>query len=134
MTVDTRTVVGRWEGLAATEMVWAVQAGGGRIVVEIDTADPLSAAPRPCVPAARVRATPEQLRALLRLAARVLEVVELREAEAAAGGAGKQSFGAEGLKNAAHTSGATATGGPGWPGPCPDGVTWERWLADNNVD
>ena len=27
-----------------------------------------------------------------------------------------------------------AGGGPGWPGPCPDGVTWERWLADNNVD
>jgi hypothetical protein len=29
---------------------------------------------------------------------------------------------------------ATATGGPGWPGPCPDGMTWERWLANNNVD
>ena len=26
------------------------------------------------------------------------------------------------------------SGGPGWPGPCPDGMTWERWLADNNVD
>jgi hypothetical protein len=25
-------------------------------------------------------------------------------------------------------------GGPGWPGPCPDGMTWERWLANNNVD
>lgn len=24
--------------------------------------------------------------------------------------------------------------GPGWPGPCPDGMTWEQWLADNNVD
>jgi hypothetical protein len=25
-------------------------------------------------------------------------------------------------------------GGPGWPGPCPDGMPWERWLAANNVD
>jgi hypothetical protein len=110
MNAGERTVVGRWEGLAATEMVWAVAHDGGRIVVEIDTADPLSAAPRPCVPAARVRATPDQLRDMFRLAARVLEVVERMEVEAAGGA------------------------GPGWPGLCPPGVAWERWLASNNVD
>jgi hypothetical protein len=27
-----------------------------------------------------------------------------------------------------------ATAGPGYPGPCPEGMTWERWLATNNVD
>jgi hypothetical protein len=25
-------------------------------------------------------------------------------------------------------------GQPGYPGPCPEGVSWERWLAQNNVD
>lgn len=25
-------------------------------------------------------------------------------------------------------------GGPGWPGPCPDGVDWSDWLAANNLD
>jgi hypothetical protein len=109
MTVDTRHVVGRWDGMAGTEMVWAVDDDGGRIVVEIDAADPMPADVRPCVPAVRVRATPAQLRELLRLAGRVLEVVERRKAEA--GG-----------------------GSPGYPGPCPDGMTWERWLAANNVD
>lgn len=24
--------------------------------------------------------------------------------------------------------------GPGYPGPCPDGVSWSAWLAENNVD
>jgi hypothetical protein len=23
---------------------------------------------------------------------------------------------------------------PGYPGPCPGGVPWEQWLAQNNVD
>ena len=23
---------------------------------------------------------------------------------------------------------------PGYPGPCPDGMDWSRWLAANNVD
>jgi hypothetical protein len=27
-----------------------------------------------------------------------------------------------------------AGAGPGYPGPCPDGMPWERWLAQNNVD
>jgi hypothetical protein len=110
MTTHTRHVVGRWQGMAATEMVWAVDATTAGIVVEIDTADPMPAESWPCAPFARVRATPDQLRELVRLAGRVLEVVERHEAA------------------------ATATGGPGWPGPCPDGMTWERWLANNNVD
>ena len=25
-------------------------------------------------------------------------------------------------------------GMPGYPGPCPDGVDWADWLAENNVD
>jgi hypothetical protein len=25
-------------------------------------------------------------------------------------------------------------GGPGYPGPCPDGMDWSAWLAMNNVD
>ena len=25
-------------------------------------------------------------------------------------------------------------GGPGYPGPCPEGMDWSRWLAMNNVD
>ena len=29
---------------------------------------------------------------------------------------------------------ATGNAGPGWPGPCPDGVDWSDWLATNNVD
>jgi len=29
---------------------------------------------------------------------------------------------------------ARENGGPGYPGPCPAGVSWERWLAANNVD
>lgn len=109
MNVDNRRVVGRWTGTAGTEMVWCVAEDGGRIMVEIDAADPMPAASMPCMPFARVRATPAELRKLLRLAARVLEVVERHEANA--GG-----------------------GGPGYPGPCPDGMDWTDWLAMNNVD
>lgn len=82
MSVDTRTVVGRWAGLAGTEMVWAVDRDdAGRIVVEVDAADPLPADARPCVPAVRVRATVHQLRELVDLAVRVLEVAERDEQE-----------------------------------------------------
>jgi len=27
-----------------------------------------------------------------------------------------------------------AGGGPGYPGPCPEGMDWSAWLAMNNVD
>ena len=27
-----------------------------------------------------------------------------------------------------------AGGGPGYPGPCPEGMDWSAWLAFNNVD
>ncbi|NBW14776.1 MAG: hypothetical protein EBR82_42935 [Caulobacteraceae bacterium] len=27
-----------------------------------------------------------------------------------------------------------AGGGPGYPGPCPEGMGWSEWLAFNNVD
>jgi len=57
---------------------------------------------------ARVRATPDQLRELVRLAGQSLELAERMEVAAGAGA--------------------------GYPGPCPAGVPWERWLANNNVD
>lgn len=28
----------------------------------------------------------------------------------------------------------TCSGGPGYPGPCPEGMDWGDWLAMNNVD
>ena len=28
----------------------------------------------------------------------------------------------------------TCSGGPGYPGPCPEGMDWGDWLAANNVD
>lgn len=38
------------------------------------------------------------------------------------------------LERAARRAEAGPRGGPGWPGPCPDGVGWTDWLAANNVD
>lgn len=29
---------------------------------------------------------------------------------------------------------AEGSGGPGYPGPCPEGMDWSSWLAFNNVD
>ena len=123
MNANNRRVVGRWTGTAGTEMVWCVVEDGGRIMVEIDTADPMPAEVRPCMPCARLRATPDELREMFKVAARVLEVVERMEVAA-----GRDS-------NQKHKLGAQLVfRGPGYPGPCPDGVDWSDWLAMNNVD
>jgi hypothetical protein len=78
-TTQLRTPVGRLEGLAATELVFAIANDAGRTVVEIDAADPLPAELHPCVPFARVRVTPAQLRELYTLVGRAVGMMQQHE-------------------------------------------------------